>query len=700
MLRAAAVLLTLAGFVVLPFGTSIATAQGVAPDAPDKPTGEAIFRGGVDLQWNEVVEAEFYDVELYRDGQTLLLPNDGVEIAFYGPGAVITGLNHTGPSYHFRVRASNQQGSSEWSDWILMGTTSEQVGGQRERPANAWATGASTISGTSQVGETLTASNSGIEDDNGLGRVTFYYQWIANDGTTDTDLTDATEASYTLAAADESKTIKVRVSFTDRGGYSESLTSAATVATASPVNTTATGTPKIIGTPWVGETLTASISDIEDDNGLDGVAFAYQWIIGDGNTEEDIEGASGAKYTLLAADEGKAVKVRVSFTDNHGFAETLTSAATAAVATPPGAPGNLNVSSGDNWELAATWEPPASDGGSAVISYRVQWKSGSEDYDGTAGSARQIVVTGLSSTIVELTHGVEYTVRVIATNGAGDGAAAEATATSSDTAPPQLSTATVNGRFLELGYDEPLDGDSVPRASDFSVTVAGAAREVERVSVARREVTLILVSAVTRSDAVTVSYIAPPEVSEPRILDAIGNASGSFSDQAVRNNTHPGAPRTSTISEPDVPHGSTLDTATVLTLGAAVSGRIDPGGDEDYFKIELAKAAGLLVRTTGGLDTTGELLDSNGALIASNDDGRPGEDANFVISLPAGAYYVKVGGYQAAAGLYELHTGGNPCPQARTTSRWAAIRRQPDSTNCTPGRYLTLLAGPTRNACS
>ena len=607
----------------------------------------------------------------HRGGQTVLLPNDGVEIVFYGPGAVISGLNHTGSSYHFRVRASNQHGSSEWSDWILMGTTSEQVGGQRERPANARATGAPTFSGTSQVGETLTASNSGIEDDNGLARVTFYYQWVANDGTTGTDLTDATEASYTLAAADEGKTIKVRVSFTDRGGYSESLTSAATAAIAPPVNITATGTPKIIGAPWVGETLTASISDIEDDNGLDSVAFAYQWITGDGNTEEDIEGATGAKYTLLAADEGKVVKVRVSFTDNHGFTESLTSAATAAMATLPGAPGNLNVSSGDNWELAATWEPPASNGGSAVISYRVQWKSGSEDYDGTAGSARQVVVTELSSTIAELTHGVEYTVRVIATNGVGDGAAAEATATSSDTAPPQLSTATVNGRFLELGYDEPVDGDSVPRASDFSVTVAGAAREVEGVSVARREVTLILASAVTRSDAVTVSYIAPPEVSEPRILDATGNAAGSFSEEAARNNTHPGAPSTPTVSEPDVPHGNTLDTATSLTLGVAMSGRIDPGGDEDYFKVELAEAAGLLVRTTGGLDTTGELLDSNGALIASNDDGRPGEDANFVIwqSLSAGAYYIKVGGYQAAAGLYGLRTEAIPDTSSRTDAQ-------------------------------
>ena len=677
MLRAAAVLLTLAGFVVLLSGASIATAQGVAPGTPDKPTGEAIFRGGVDLQWNEVLEAEFYDVEFYRGGPIILLPNDGVEIDFYGPGAVISGLNHTGPTYHFRVRAGNQHGSSEWSGWTIMGTTNEQVGGQRERPANARATGAPTIRGTSRVGETLTASNSGIEDDNGLGRVTFSYQWVANDGTTDTDLTDATEASYTPAAPDENKTIKVRVSFTDRGGYSESLTSSATGAIAPPVSATATGAPRIIGTPWVGETLTASISDIEDDNGLDGVAFAYQWITGDGNTEEDIEGATGAEYTLLAADEGRVVKVRVSFTDNHGFTETLTSAATAAVATTPGAPGNLNVTSGDNWELAATWEPPASDGGSAVISYRVQWKSGSKEYDGRTGSARQVVVTGLSSTIAELTHGVEYTVRVIATNGVGDGAAAEATATSSDTAPPQISTATVNGRILELGYNEGLDKGSVPGASAFSVTVSGAARGVQGVSVARREVTLILGSAVTGSDTVTVSYSAPSEVSEPRIRDAIGNAAGSFSDETARSNTHPGAPSAPTISEPAVPHGSTLDTATVLTLGAAVSGRIDPAGDEDYFEIVLAEAAGLLVRTTGDLNTTGELLDSNGAVIARNDDGRPGEDANFVIwqSLPAGAYYIRVGGDQAAAGLYQLHAEAIPDTSSRSDARLVQLNQ-------------------------
>ena len=45
--------------------------------------------------------------------------------------------------------------------------------------ANTPATGAPTISSTSQVGETLTAYTSGIEDVDGLGNVSFSYQWIA-----------------------------------------------------------------------------------------------------------------------------------------------------------------------------------------------------------------------------------------------------------------------------------------------------------------------------------------------------------------------------------------------------------------------------------------------------------------------------------------------------------------------------------------
>ena len=95
------------------------------------------------------------------------------------------------------------------------------------------ATGAPTISGTAQVGETLSASTSGISDADGVANATFTYQWLADDA----DISGATGSSYTVVAADVGKAIKVRVSFTDDDGNEESVTSNAVTASAPPVNT-------------------------------------------------------------------------------------------------------------------------------------------------------------------------------------------------------------------------------------------------------------------------------------------------------------------------------------------------------------------------------------------------------------------------------------------------------------------------------
>ena len=99
----------------------------------------------------------------------------------------------------------------------------------------------------------------------------------------------------------------------------------------------------------------------------------------------------------------------------------------------PEAPRNLRVSPGESGELVVSWEAPAGDGGSAISGYKVQWKSGSQDYDGAPESTRQAAVTGpnsLTYTISDLKDGMEYTVRVIAANGVGASApSAEATAT-------------------------------------------------------------------------------------------------------------------------------------------------------------------------------------------------------------------------------------------------------------------------------
>ena len=188
---------------------------------------------------------------------------------------------------------------------------------------NRPATGLPTITGMAHVGATLTADTSGIKDEDGLGR--FTYQWISNNGRTDTDITDATGSTYELVETDERKRIKVKVSFTDRIGNKENLTSAATGRVAARPNRLPTGKPAITGAPRVGETLTASISDIADADGLPNT-FRYRWkrFTLPGIFNANI-GSNSNTYILTSSDIAMQVKLEVSYTDGRGAYETLIS---------------------------------------------------------------------------------------------------------------------------------------------------------------------------------------------------------------------------------------------------------------------------------------------------------------------------------------------------------------------------------------
>ena len=87
----------------------------------------------------------------------------------------------------------------------------------------------------------------------------------------------------------------------------------------------ATGAPTIAGVAQVGATLRASTAGIVDPDGKpDNLAdYTYQWVRedADGTNPRDIRGAMSSTYLVAAADEGKKLKVEVSFTDNEGNAE-------------------------------------------------------------------------------------------------------------------------------------------------------------------------------------------------------------------------------------------------------------------------------------------------------------------------------------------------------------------------------------------
>ena len=75
-------------------------------------------------------------------------------------------------------------------------------------------------------------------------------------------------------------------------------------------------------------------SGIADDEGMENAVFTYRWMAGG----TDIPGVTGSNYMLVDDDEGRTIQVRVTFTDDLGNEETLTSVATEAVDAKPNAP--------------------------------------------------------------------------------------------------------------------------------------------------------------------------------------------------------------------------------------------------------------------------------------------------------------------------------------------------------------------------
>ena len=441
---------------------------------------ENLHHGMVQLDWEDIEDAGWYVVQYYHidggNGEWLDLPAVGVDIAFHGSGAVVSDLDYG--IHWLRVGAASCAGESEWSqieelivnqasDWkgvpvpeVAEGDVTKPCDEDPDTPDNSPATGAPTISGTAQVGETLSADTSNITDADGLTNVQYEYQWLADAS----DISGATNATYTLADTDEGKAIKVEVTFTDDADNDESLTSAATdaVAAAPTPNTPATGTPTITGTAQVGETLTAGTSGIADADGLTNVSFTYQWLADDA----DISGATGSTYTLADTDEGKAIKVEVTFTDDADNEETLTSAATGAAAgaqptEPPSKPTGLEATATHD-SVTLTWDDPGDDTITGyVILRRIPGVDPQGHFNELVANTGTAATTYTDDTVSAETR---YTYRIKAINGAGTSERSRWSHIDTPAAPvpdkPTGLSATATHDSVTLTWDDPGD-DSI-----------------------------------------------------------------------------------------------------------------------------------------------------------------------------------------------------------------------------------------------
>jgi Ca2+-binding RTX toxin-like protein len=215
---------------------------------------------------------------------------------------------------------------------------------------NQPATGSVTISSLTPAEDQLLTATASISDLNGMLGATISFTWQAE--IAGVWSTVGSGPTFQPGDAQVGLALRVLASFVDDSGNPETVISGVT-ALVSNINDAPTGLPTIDNTaPTSNQVLTASTAAIADADGLLGVVYAYQWQVGSGVDFSDIVGATSQSFTLTAAQTGQQVRVVVSYVDNRGTAESVTSSATALVASSIiiGTNGNntLNGTAGDD----------------------------------------------------------------------------------------------------------------------------------------------------------------------------------------------------------------------------------------------------------------------------------------------------------------------------------------------------------------
>ena len=339
------------------------------------------------------------------------------------------------------------------------------------------ATGGPTISGTTQVGQILTAATTDIVDVDGLTSPTYRYQWIRvdDDGTSNaTDVAGETADTYTLMDADVGKKIRVKVSFTDDAGGDEELTSDAypsngTVAAApnaAPLFTSPSAFDAAENQTAVG-TVTAtdsddSVTDYTIKPGEDGSTFAIEAATGvltfrsAPNFEAPTDADRGNDYVVeVRATGGTGARVKTAD-------QTITVTVTDEVGEAPGVPAKPTVTSASVTSVTVTWTAPPNPG-PPITSYDLQYRVG-DSGDFTPWTED---VSGTSATITGLAEDTEYQVQVQATNAEGTGGWSEAGSGSTDANAAPLFT---SPSAFDAAENQTAVGTVTAADSDDSVT--------------------------------------------------------------------------------------------------------------------------------------------------------------------------------------------------------------------------------------
>ena len=460
LLAAALTVLALAGVL---FTLYVQPAYAQDGSAPAKPTGlyATATHDQVILTWDDPGDDSITGYVILRRVRendvggkfSELVADTGTAATTYTDDTVAASTTHT-----YRIKAINEHGVSERSRWFHIDTQAAPV---PDKPTGLFATA---------THDTVILTWDDPQDDSITGYVILRRVRVNDEGGDFSELvadTGSAATTYTDDSVAASTTYTYRIKAINEHGVSERSRwfHIDTPAAPEPVNSPAIGAPAISGTVQVGEELTARTSGIADEDGLENAAFSYQWLA----EGSDISGATAKTYTLSNSDEGKAIKVKVSFTDDAGNDEELTSAATGAVAAagptePPAQPTGL-IATATHDSVMLTWNDPQDD---SITGYVILRRNRDTDAEGHFDE----LVADTGSAATTYTDGsvaaeTRYTYRIKAINqyGASErsrwyhidtSAAPEPETDPADLAPSGLTAVLTDGQVV-LAWDAPVE---------------------------------------------------------------------------------------------------------------------------------------------------------------------------------------------------------------------------------------------------
>jgi hypothetical protein len=305
-------------------------------------------------------------------------------------------------------------------------------------------TSAPAISGSAQQGQTLTESPgtwSGSPS-------SLTYQWQRCDatGTSCTDVSGATAATYVLGAGDVGARMRVEEIAANAGGPTAApSTATATVIPLPPANTAA---PTVGGAARQGQTLTETHGAWS--NNPAGYTIQWQRCDVNGANCSTISSGPGQTYVLALADAGHTIVASETASNAGGTGSAAASQATGVVvplapidSTPPGVSGTARQGQTLS-EVHGTWA-------NAPSSYTYAW----ERCDTSGSSCAPISAAGATYQLTPADVGHTLRVQESATNAGGTGGPATSGATATvlppapaSSAPPTISGTVRDGQTL------------------------------------------------------------------------------------------------------------------------------------------------------------------------------------------------------------------------------------------------------------